>query len=156
LNQSNKFLVWNFGKSWHCRFLSRSRECVLWMLSAWLWWCHRCDFVLSLQVSSGIKSNHLHYCVLEMGPDPTWAYFWPAVNKRATRLQPEYFLTRPEEIFFKGQTIEKFDIFRGNFPNSNPNHKWLTRPDPSHKKLTRSGSKFFDPDPSLLCASYEK
>jgi len=35
--------------------------------------------------------------------------------------------------------IEKFDIFRGNFPNPNPNHKWLTRP----------GSKKFYPDPSL-------
>jgi len=34
---------------------------------------------------------------------------------------------------------EKIDVFRGNFPNSNPNHKWLTRP----------RSKNFDPDPSL-------
>jgi len=38
---------------------------------------------------------------LEMGPDPTRAYFWPAVNKRPTRLWPGYFLTRPEEIFFR-------------------------------------------------------
>jgi len=43
-------------------------------------------------------------------------------------------------------------FFWGNFPNSNPNHKWLTRPDPSHKKLTRPGSKIFDPDPSLETA----
>jgi len=35
--------------------------------------------------------------------------------------------------------IEKIVIFRGNFPNPNPNHRRLTRP----------GSKFFDPDPSL-------
>jgi len=35
-----------------------------------------------------------------MGPDPTQAYFWPAENKRLTRLWPGYFLTRPEEIFF--------------------------------------------------------
>jgi len=35
--------------------------------------------------------------------------------------------------------MEKFDVFRGNFPNSDPNHKWLTRP----------GSKNFDLDPSL-------
>jgi len=49
-------------------------------------------------------------------------------------------LTQPEEIFFdpKGK-IEKFDVFRGNFPNSNPNHKWLTEP----------GSKKFFLDPLL-------
>jgi len=29
-----------------------------------------------------------------MGPDPTLAYFWPAVNKRPTRLRPMYFLTQ--------------------------------------------------------------
>jgi len=31
--------------------------------------------------------------------------------------------------------IEKFDVFRGNFPNSNPNHKWLTRPDPTRPMM---------------------
>jgi len=82
-------------------------------------------------------------------PDPTRAYFWPAV-KRPTWLWPGYFPTRPEAIFFIWrEKNEKFDVFRGNFQNSNPNHKWLTRPDPSHKKLTRPGSKIFDPDPSL-------
>jgi len=35
--------------------------------------------------------------------------------------------------------IEKFDVFRGNFPNTN--YKWLTRPNPDQQ--------FFDPDPSL-------
>jgi len=30
---------------------------------------------------------------------PTQAYFWPAVNKRLTRLCPRYFLTQPGEIF---------------------------------------------------------
>jgi len=34
--------------------------------------------------------------------------------------------------------IEKIDIFRGNFQNSNPNHKCLTRPDPGQKFLTRT------------------
>jgi len=75
-----------------------------------------------------------------MGPDPTQAYFLPAVNKRLTRgtFRPDL-----KRIFWpEEKKIEKFDIFRGNFPNSNPNHKWLTRPHP--------GSKFFDPDPSLL------
>jgi len=50
-------------------------------------------------------------------------------------------LTWPQEIFLPQiEKIVKFDVFRGNFPNSNPNHKWLTRP----------GSKNFYPDPSLL------
>jgi len=37
---------------------------------------------------------------VEMDPDLTQAYFWPAVNKRPTRLWPRYFLTQPEEVFF--------------------------------------------------------
>jgi len=32
-------------------------------------------------------------------PDPTQAYFWPAVNKRPTQLWPGYFLTWPDVIF---------------------------------------------------------
>jgi len=70
-------------------------------------------------------------------PNPTQAYFWPALNKMPTRLWAE------------GQKIEKFDVFRGNFPNSNPNHKWLTRPEPQKIDPTRPGSKILDPDPSL-------
>jgi len=62
----------------------------------------------------------------EMGPDLTRACFLPAVNKWPTRLWPGYFLTRQKE------KIEKFDIFRGNFPNPNLNHKWLTRPNQSY------------------------
>jgi len=64
--------------------------------------------------------------VLEMGPDPTWAYFWPAVNKRPTSLWPKYFLTRHKEIFFdrKGKNW-KIWCFRGKFPNTNPNQEWL-------------------------------
>jgi len=46
--------------------------------------------------------------------------------------------------------IEKFGIFRGNFPNPYPNQRWLTQPDPSNKNLTRPGSKFFDLDLSLV------
>jgi len=91
---------------------------------------------------------------------PTRAYFWPTVNKRPTCLWLRYFLTQPKEIFFIWrEKIEKFDIFRGNFPNPNPNYKWLTRPDPvratknctgpKYQKYTRPGSKIFDPDPPL-------
>jgi len=71
--------------------------------------------------------------------DPIRAYFWPAVNKRPTRLWPGYFLTQPEEIFWShGKKFENLDVFRGNFPNPNSNYRWLTRPNPSHKKLTRT------------------
>jgi len=77
---------------------------------------------------------------VDMGPDPTRAYFWPTVNKRPTRLRPRYFLTQLEEIFFysKGLKIEKFNIFRGNFPNLNSNQKWLTWPDPGQNFLTQT------------------
>jgi len=78
-------------------------------------------------------------------PDPTRAYFWPAVNKRPTRLRPGYFRPDPKQLFLtRRERIWKFDIFWRNFQNSNPNHKWLTLPDPSHKKLTRPdpGQKF--------------
>jgi len=77
--------------------------------------------------------NTIGCVITEMGPDPARTYFWPAVNKRPTRLWPEYFLTRPDDIFFlpKGLNIEIFDIFRGNFPNPYPNQRWLTQPDPT-------------------------
>jgi len=80
-----------------------------------------------------LQSNVLK---LELSPDPTqpdWtqAYFWLAVNKRPTCLWPRYFLTRPKDIFLiQREKNWKFDAFRGNFPNSNPNHKWLTHPEP--------------------------
>jgi len=52
------------------------------------------------------------------------AYFWPTVNKRLTRLWPD-----PMTFFLpKWQKIEKFGIFRGKFPNPNPNQRWLTQP----------------------------
>jgi len=45
---------------------------------------------------------------LEIGPDLTWAYFWPAVNKGPNSLWPRYFLTQPVEIFLiRREKIEK-------------------------------------------------
>jgi len=47
---------------------------------------------------------------------PDWLdpslYFWPAENKRPTRLWPEYFLTQPDEIFFdpKGKIKKTWDF----------------------------------------------
>jgi len=62
-----------------------------------------------------------------MGPNPTRAYFWPAVNKRSTCLWLSAFWPDPKRFFLTWrEKIEIFYIFRGNFPNSNPNHKWLT------------------------------
>jgi len=50
--------------------------------------------------------------VIEMSPDPTWAYLWPEVNKRVTRLWSEYFLTQPDEIIFdlKGKNWKTRDF----------------------------------------------
>jgi len=45
------------------------------------------------------------------------------------------------------EKLEKFGIFRGNFPN--PNHKWLTQPEPQKIDPTKPGSKTFGLDPSL-------
>jgi len=47
-------------------------------------------------------------------------------------------------IFFliRREKIEKFEIFRGNFPTPTPSQRWLTRP----------GSKIFDLDPLILQA----
>jgi len=59
-------------------------------------------------------------CHVEMGPDPTQAYFWPAVNKRPTRLRPGTFQPNPKRFFWPDRKkIQKFDIFSGKFPNSN-------------------------------------
>jgi len=65
-------------------------------------------------------------CLIVMGPDPTWAYFWPTVNKRPTRLWTGCFLTWPE-----GEKIEKFHVFKGKFykPKLKPWIADLTRPE---------------------------
>jgi len=57
---------------------------------------------------------------------------------------PRYFLTLPDEIFFNRRAKNwKIWDFRGNFPNPNPNQRWLTQSNQSNKKFdpTRSGSK---------------
>jgi len=66
-------------------------------------------------------NSHITHNKLEMGPDPTRAYFWPTVYKSSTHLWPGYFLTRLEAIFsFEGQKIGKFGTFWGNlFPKLN-------------------------------------
>jgi len=51
---------------------------------------------------------------VEMGLEPTRAYFWPAVNKTPTQLWPGYFLTWPEAIFFHGLLV--FSRFKHKLP----------------------------------------
>jgi len=81
---------------------------------------------------------------IEIGPNPTRAYFWLAVNKRLICLWPRYFLTQPNEILLiQGKEIEKFgEIFQTQTKDG--------RPDLSNKTLIQSRSKIFDPEPSLL------
>jgi len=71
----------------------------------------------------------------------------PSTLLSPTRLWPGYFLTRPQEIFFGAEwkKIEIFGIFRGNFPNPNPNHKWLARPE--QQKIDPIWVKNFWPGP---------
>jgi len=53
--------------------------------------------VPKIPLTLGCQKCHF---LLETGPDPTQAHFWPAVNKWPIRLWPGYFPTRPEAIFF--------------------------------------------------------
>jgi len=74
---------------------------------------------------------------IEMGPDPTRAYFWSAVNKRPSRLCPGCFLNRPKEIFFdiKGEKLKNLTFLGEIFQTQtqtidgwpNPGQKYLTR-----------------------------
>jgi len=93
--------------------------------------------------------------------------FWllPFVKQLNTNLSMwEVFVPDQDEVrcfvlwrdfFTLREKIEKFDILGGNFPNSNPNHKWLTQPKPQKVDPTQPGSKKFDPNPSLgLCSSW--
>jgi len=60
----------------------------------------------------------------------------------------------PNQMAFflpEGPKIEKFELFRGNFPNPYPNQRWLTQPKQQKFDPTWPGSKNFDSDPSLVC-----
>jgi len=53
-------------------------------------------------IMSGWFQIHFLWVLCRDGPwpNPTQAFFWPAVNKRLTWLWPGYFSTRIDEIFF--------------------------------------------------------
>jgi len=82
--------------------------------------------------------------VIEMGPDPTQAYFWPAVNKRLTQLRPGYFLTRPEAIFLTRREKKMKNLtFLGvifQIQTQTINGLYPTRPKPQKIDLTQPGS----------------
>jgi len=111
-----------------------------------------------LYVVKGLQSPYfrrpqLYY--VEMGPDPTRAYFWPVVNKRPTCLWPRYFPTRPKAIFFypKGKKLKNLTFLGEIFQILTQTiNGWSdpTRPEPQKIDPTQPGSKFFDPDPSLV------
>jgi len=60
----------------------------------------------------GGKSSKTYQFFVEMGPDPTRAYFWPAVNKGLTHPWPRYFLIQREKIEKWGLWGETFQIQR--------------------------------------------
>jgi len=74
---------------------------------------------------------------LEMGPDQTRTYFWPAVNKRPTRLWSGYFLILPNDIFLTRRAKnEKFGFLGQNFQiHTQTINGW---PNPGLKFLTRT------------------
>jgi len=85
---------------------------------------------------------------LEMGPDPTRAYFWPAVNKRQAHIWPRYFLTRPDVIFLTLK--EKYWKILKNFGFWGKFSKPKAKPKMADQQKIGSRSKIFDPDPSLV------
>jgi len=74
------------------------------------------------------------YFDVEIGPDPTRAYIWPAVNKGLTHLWHGIFW-RDNIFLIRG---EKFGTFSRNFPN------------PEVADPTQLGPKSFGPDPALI------
>jgi len=90
------------------------------------------------------------YFLLDMGPDPIRAYFWPAVNKRSAQLWSGYFPTRPEAIFFdpKGKKLKNLtflgEIFQiltqtiNGWPD--PTQDTKNWPNPTRVKIFWSGT----------------
>jgi len=88
-----------------------------------------------------------------MSPDPTRTYFWPAVNKRQTPLWPEYFSTRPDDIFLepfdpKGKKLKNLTFLGEIHTQSKDGWPNLTRLE--QQKFYPTRVKIFDPDPSLM------
>jgi len=71
-------------------------------------WCH-CN--LPCLTKDHLKSNATR---VEPGPDPTRAYFWPAVNKKLIFF---HFSNQPDEISFdpKGKKLKNLGFLGENF-----------------------------------------
>jgi len=79
------------------------------------------------------KTRSLMITKLEMCPDPTRTYFWPAVKKRPTLLWPGYFLIWPNDIFLTRRAKNwKIECFKGKFSKSIPKPKMA---DPTRVKI---------------------
>jgi len=116
----------------------------------WANWKRALSFMLHALSAGKMESldGWSPFLRLEMVPDPTRAYFWPAVNKRPTRLWPGYFLTRPEAIFFdpKGKKLKNLtfigEIFEIQTQTINgwpdPTRATKNWPDPGQKFLTQT------------------
>jgi len=104
--------------------------------------------ILDLKSSYWLKSHCIYFwdvhcksvnaSMLEMGHDPTQAYFRPAVNKGLTCLWPGYLLTLPDEIFWS--EVKKLWILGEIFLIQ----RWLTWPNPTQalKNWPDPGQKF--------------
>jgi len=55
----------------------------------------------------------------EPWPDLTWAYFWPAIKKEPTQLQPGYLFDQIRWYFFLPKS-KKIRIFGGKFSRPSP------------------------------------
>jgi len=107
------------------------------------------DKLESIKGNWNWKPQSRPYYQVEIGPHPTRAHFWPAVNKRPTRLWTRYFLTHCDKVFLDPKEKNwKFEIYGWNFPDPDPEVAVLIRL--RQKKITWPGSKNFCPYPSQL------
>jgi len=106
-------------------------------------WLNICKYFRSFQTTFS----------LEMCPDLTQTFFWPAVNKRPTCLWPRYFLIRPKDNFWrKKKKNEKFEFLGEIFKTQTQTKDgW---PDLSSKKIDPTRVKKFWPRPiATFCLS---
>jgi len=112
-----------------------------------------------------VQTLHIPF---KLDPDLTWAYFWPAVNKRPTQLWRGYFLIQPKNIFLT-RRAKNWEIRDSgeNFQTQtkdgwpNPSIKNLTWPNPSQKFLPwpiTTSNSFWDwlpPDLALVHTPFQ-
>jgi len=89
-----------------------------------------------------IRTASVHQrLIVEMGPDPTRAYFWPAVNKRPTGVL--YDLTRSNFFWPEVKKLKNLTFLGVIF-------EIQTQPDPGQKFLTRTHHYSWSKDKTQL------